>query len=54
VALTPGCGYEFEQAPERWEETVFSQRSTGDTPRTQFGTCGLGLQGPRAVDAAEP
>jgi hypothetical protein len=44
VALAPNGSYTFENAPDRWEETVFSQGSTGATPRNNFGTCGLGLQ----------
>jgi len=51
VALTPNGAYEFEHAPYRWEETVFSQASTGGTPRNHFGTCGLGLQ--KAGDRSE-
>lgn len=43
LALSPGCGYVFERAPDRREDTVFS--TSGNWPaRRIFGTCGLGLR----------
>lgn len=48
VVLAPGSGFEFESAPSREAETVFSITSTGSSPRNSFGTCGLGLRRPGA------
>jgi hypothetical protein len=51
LALSPGCGYVFERAPDRREDTVFS--TSGNWPaRRIFGTCGLGLRRATPEDAA--
>lgn len=51
LALSPGCGYVFERAPDRREDTVFS--TSGNWPaRRIFGTCGLGLRRATPEDAS--
>jgi membrane protease YdiL (CAAX protease family) len=42
--LEPGCGYEFERAPELRQVEVFSIRDTGGAARNHFGSCGVGLR----------